>query len=209
MNNQDERFSRNQQKYFTLNYDNVSEKGLKKLTTALDTNKQPVAEVIASNTATKVNGAMLKKAVLILDGGQTVTLLVGPGGDITQTKLNSTVIPVDTSTLANYAKDLAKQVDANQLKFEKAMARKAAAAIKDTSDVKPAAKSMKQRIAEAQSALDTANSNLDAEKSRLSQAQTNAATSNSKIEQLKAQLNGLKAQESQLIDAIQAMGGAV
>lgn len=202
----DERFSQNKKRYFTLDFSNVTEAGLKDLITSFNKAKAKVVETIASNRKAKKDGLFQKRAQFIFENGQSVTVTVGEQGDIVQTKLNTTVIPVsDSGTIDAYAKDVVMTMDKNQVSFEKALARKAAAAIKDTSDVKPASRPLAARIAEVQSAISAANSNIDAEKLRLAAANNVLNKNNSELEALKTKLGSLKSEENGLVEAIRTL----
>lgn len=202
----DERFSQNKKRYFTLDFSNVTEAGLKDLITSFNKAKAKVVETIASNRKAKKDGLFQKRAQFIFENGQSVTVTVGEQGDIVQTKLNTTVIPVsDSGTIDAYAKDVVMTMDKNQVSFEKALARKAAAAIKDTSDVKPASRPLAARIAEVQSAISAANSNIDAEKLRLAAANNVLNKNSSELEALKTKLGSLKSEENGLVEAIRTL----
>ena len=202
----EERLRQNKKRYFTLDFSNVTEAGLKDLITSFNKAKAKVVETIASNRKAKKDGLFQKRAQFIFENGQSVTVTVGEQGDIVQTKLNTTVIPVsDSGTIDAYAKDVVMTMDKNQVSFEKALARKAAAAIKDTSDVKPASRPLAARIAEVQSAISAANSNIDAEKLRLAAANNVLNKNSSELEALKTKLGSLKSEENGLVEAIRTL----
>lgn len=205
-----ELFSKNGRRYMTLDYDNLTESGIKELTQAFAKEKEKVVEVIASNRKAKKDGQFQKKIQLIFENGQAITITVGEQGDIAQTKLNATVIPIQSApTVKAYARDVTIAMARNQLKFEKALARKAAAAIKDTSNVKPANRSLDARIQEAKVAVIAANSNLEAERKRLALAKDSASKATSELDRLKTKLSALKSEEDGLIKAIQDKGGDI
>lgn len=206
----DERFSKNKQKYFTLDYDNLTERGLRDLIKAFSIAGADIVEVVASDRAKRVNGEEQKTVQLIFDNGQSVTVVVGPLGDIAQTKLNSSIAPISQAkSAADYARDVVTAMERNQDKFDKALARKAASAIKDTSDVKPASRSLAARIKEAGEAVAAASNNLAAERKRLAVANVRVNETSSELDKLKSQLSALKSEENSLIEAITAKGGKV
>lgn len=206
----DERFSQNKKRYFTLDFDQVTEAGLKDLIQSFLKAKAKVVETVASNRKVKKDGHFQKKVQFIFENGQSITLIIGELGDVAQTKLNSTVIPVsDSGTMDAFTKDVASAMEKNQPKFEKALARKAAAAIKDTSDVKPASRPLTARIEEVNAAIKAVNDNLDAERKRLAKARDNVQSATSDLANLKTKLSALKSEESGLISAIEANGGKV
>ncbi|HDS1207885.1 TPA: hypothetical protein QDZ84_002912 [Shewanella algae] len=206
----DQLHSKNKQRYFTLDFEPLTEKGgLKPLLTAFNRISE-VAEVVSSNRAGRKDGMKQKTAQFIFINGQSVTITVSETGDVTQTKLNTVVIPVNAMrTVDAYAKEVCQKMEANQPKFDKALARKAAAAIKDASKVKPASKTLKQQLVEANEALVTANRNIDSERSRLETLKNDKAGADSEIEKLRLQLSALKTEENQIVEAIESLGGTV
>lgn len=206
----DQLHSKNKNRYFTLDFDPLTENGgLKPLLTAFNRISE-VAEVVSSNRVVRKDGMKQKTAQFIFINGQSVTVTVSETGDITQTKLNTAVIPVNSMrTVDAYAKEVGQKMDANQSKFDKALARKAAAAIKDASKVKPASKTIKQQLIEANEALVTANRNIASERSRLETFKVKKAGVDAEIEQLQLKLNALKGEENQLVEAIESLGGNI
>jgi vacuolar-type H+-ATPase subunit I/STV1 len=206
----DERFSQNKKRYFTVDFDNATERGLKPLIKAFEKAGAVIAETVADNTSKRQDGQLQKKAQFIFNNGQSIVVLIADTGDITQTKLNSTIVPVrDLSSIDNYARELANLMSNQQARFDKALARKAAAVIKDTSNVKPATRSFNARIVEAMQAVDSATSNLEAERKRLDQNRKASATNTSELEKLKMKLSALKSEENSLVEAILAKGGTI
>lgn len=204
----DQRYSKNNKVHVTLDFNNLTENGLTDLTAALKRSGQEVAEVIASNRKVRKDGILQKKVQLIFDCGQGVTITVAEAGDIIQTKLNSTIVPIsNVPTVTAYAKDLASKITNNQPRFDKALARKAAAVIKDTSDIKPASRSLSVRIVESQTALNAAKSNLAAETARLKAANDSITMHQANQNTAKSQLESLKTEEEQLILEIDEFEG--
>jgi hypothetical protein len=199
----DERFSQNNKRYFTLDYDNATETGLKPLIAAFKKAGDNIIEVVASNIKERKNGDLQKTAQFIFDNGQSVSIAIGELGDVAQTKLNSSIIPIsDSGTIDAYAQGVSMAMSKNQVKFEKALARKAAAAIKDTSKVKPASRSIGVRVMEAKQALSAATSNLDAERKRLAEVNLNKNKNSEELDRLKLQLSAAKSEENALAEQI-------
>ena len=206
----DERFSKNKKRYVTVDFSNVTPQGLKELVTAFNRTKQKVADVMASNRVSRKNGQKQKLATFVFENGQTVKITFTDEGDIALTKLNRTIIPVnDVSSVAAYTREVASAMKSNQAKFDKALARKASAVIKDTSSTKPASRSLVNRIAEAKEALATANSNLNESKKTLAAVSMKHSTSVNEKQELELKLNQLKAEENQLIERIEELGGEI
>jgi hypothetical protein len=204
----DELFSKNKQRYFTLDYDNATESGLKPLIAAFGKAGEKVVEVVASNMKKRTDGNFQKQAQFIFENGQSLVITIGELGDVALTKLNSTIIPIsDSGTINAYAKDVSNAMGKNQVKFEKALARKAAAAIKDVSNVKPASKSLAARVVEAQQAMSAATSNIEAESKRLAEANLLKNKNSEELDRLKSQLSAAKSEENSLADAISELEG--
>lgn len=206
----DERISQNKKQYFTVNFDQVTEAGLKDLIQSFMKAKAKVVEVVASNRKEKKDGQHQKRVQLIFSNGQSVRIAIGDQGDVIQTKLNNSIIPISSAATSDiYARDVVMAMEKNQPTFEKALARKAAAAIKDTSDVKPASRPLAARIEEVSAAIKAANDNLDVERKRLAKALDNVTASTNELESLKSTLTALKSEENQLVEAIKSGGGTV
>ncbi|EBF2947897.1 odaE, partial [Salmonella enterica] len=80
-------------KYATVDFDQINEKGLKSLITAINKTGTTVLEVESSNRATTKDGVKVKTAKLVLQDGQMLTIQVNDTGDISSVKLNGRVIP--------------------------------------------------------------------------------------------------------------------
>lgn len=203
----DERYSKNGAKYVTFDFANVTEKGLKKLITAFEKNDCVVANVDAANRTTKKDGLATKKAVFTFENGQSVTITLGDQGDVIETRLNATVLPVkDLSTVEKYAKEVAGKVAANQQRFDDSLAKKAKKVI-DTSDKKPASKTILGRIMEAKSAQTTAQENVNRLKSAIATAQNSKTDADSKLSALKKELDVERETTNRLIEEIEHLGG--
>ena len=185
-------------KYTIVDFDNVTEKGLKELITTLKHNKIIVDKVSASNKKLNRDGFDVKKAKLSLDNGQTVTIFAGEKGDLYQLVLNGKKIPLpNVNTLKAFAKDLAKLIEKSQPDFDAKQAAKIAK-VPNTSNDKPLTRSLQKRAAEATAHLDNLASTRQEAETALAttQAELVAATT---LEQRKmAELEQEKAETSQL-----------
>ncbi|MGL6122398.1 MAG: hypothetical protein ACRC1W_05120 [Shewanella sp.] len=204
----DERISKNKKRYFTLNYGNLTEQNLKELVQGFARSKIVVAETISSNRARKVNGELQKTAQFVFENGQSVTIAVGEQGDVLSTKLNAKVVPInDLSTITAYSKEVAALVVANEPRYEKVLARKAKAAIKDASSVKPASRSIATRIEEAKSTLAQAEKNLSAAKEEQELASTVKGMADGVAGGIAKEIEALRKVESKLMKEIEQLGG--
>ncbi|MCG7545421.1 hypothetical protein MHM93_14665 [Pseudoalteromonas sp. MM17-2] len=149
--------------YFTLDFYDLTEQGLRKLIRAFRSEGQNTTEFQEPSRAVRQDGQRIKAFKLFFDSGQSITVTVNETGDIVKTKLNSTVIPVDGKrSERDYAKDVANKIQRNQESFEKSLARKAARAIKNESNNRKASKTLMRRIEEAQEAHAAAKESLAA-----------------------------------------------
>ncbi|HCG7330464.1 hypothetical protein P3551_21140 [Vibrio parahaemolyticus] len=155
------RFAKDQShSYVVVDFDNVTENGLKKLINALKSAGVVVTDVEAPNRKIRKDGEQVKKAKFFFENGQSMTLFIGDSGDIFQMTLNATKQPIPSvKNERELAKEMARLMERNQSKFDKAIARKAANAVKDTSATKPASRSIAKRLEEANEAVATASGN--------------------------------------------------
>lgn len=79
-------------KYATVDFDQVNEKGLKSLIAAINKTGVTVIEVDSSNRATTKDGVKVKTAKLVLNDGQILAIQVNDTGDISSVKLNGKAI---------------------------------------------------------------------------------------------------------------------
>lgn len=208
--NNDDRISKGQSQYFSVDFSNITESGLKEFTDYFNRYSCKVVELIASNRAGRKNGEKQKKATFIFENGQAVTVWFNDEGHVFQVKLNSSIIPVTAQkTIGSFIKELIKVMTANQKKFDKAMARKAAAVIKDTSKVKTARKTFDQQLAEVNTALAAVNSNIRSNKTTINQLQLDNSAMNSNVDKLRLQYQALESEENSLIEQIEALGGEI
>lgn len=192
--------------YFTLDFSNITETGVKELTTSFNRSKAKVVEVIASNRAGKKNGEAQKKATFIFENGQAVTVWFNAGGNVFQTKLNSTIVPISNQkTVSAYCREIASLMVKNQEKFEKALARKAAGAIKNTSQVKTARKTIDQQINEAQEAFNSANEMLINNKKLITEQQDRYQTKKSELDILIQRNASLIKEEEELSELLETL----
>jgi hypothetical protein len=205
----DERYSQNKAEYFTLDFDNVTEVGLKKLITSFKKAGQVVAEVEATNRMVRKDRMATKKALLRFEGGQAITITLGDQGDVIETKLNTTIIPVQSlKTMDAYAKEVAAKVVAGQARWDNSLARKATKTVNpDESKKKPAGRTILARIIEAKAANAGARTNVATIEARISELQTAKATSTSELESQRNKLDLERATTNQLIQQIEALGG--
>lgn len=203
------RFAKDQShNYVVVDFDNVTEKGLKKLINALKTAGAAVTDIEAPNRKIRKDGEQVKKAKFFFENGQSMTLFIGDIGDIYQMTLNAAKQPIPSvNSESQLAKEMVRLMDRNQSKFNKATARKAAQAVKDTSNTKPASRSIAKRLKETNEAVTTANSNhqnalnaRDAAKISLEKSQNELAELEQTLSNELVETKDLEAQVEQFKD---------
>lgn len=203
----DERYSQNRATYFTLDFGNVTEKGLKQLIDAFRKAGQKVVSVEATNRTVKKDRLATKKFALRFENGQAVTCSVGDQGDIIETKLNATVLPVKAmDNMNSYAREVTQKMQANQARFDKSLARQTKAAV-DTSAKKPAGRTIQARLIEAGIANASASQDAELAKSKLAEAEAAGARSKTNIEDVRKRLDVERATTNELLKQIEAKGG--
>lgn len=136
-------------KYAMVDFDQVNEKGLKGLITAINKTGVKVLEVDSSNRATTKDGVKVKTAKIVLQDGQVLSIQVNDTGDISSVKLNGRAIPnaqsPDVKTLGAV---MGRAAMNNSQKFIKSLAAKAKR-VANPVEKKPAVKSSFQQLQEA------------------------------------------------------------
>ena len=205
----DERYSQNGAKYFTLDFDNVTERGLKKLVADFTKQGQKVAAIEATNRITRKDGLATKKAALRFENGQALTITLGDQGDIIETKLNATVLPVrELGTQLGYVKEVCAKMEANQARFDKSIANKTRRVV-DESSKKPAGRTIQARILEAKNASLDAQTNVSVAKNRITEAQKSIATRQSSLAKIQQALEAERNTKNDLIIQIEQKGGSI
>ncbi|UKA12804.1 hypothetical protein [Photobacterium damselae] len=176
--------------YVVADFNNVTEKGLKDLLTALKRAGTPVTSVEATNRKIKKDMVFVKKAKLNFEGGQSATLFVGQDGDIYQLVVNGKKTPLpNAKDIKQFAKGLSNIISSNQAAFDKSAAKKASkAAVANTSQSKPLTRSLKQRAEEAKNYLNSQIESKDELTSQLSTIETELSTVTDQEEAKKAEL---------------------
>lgn len=185
----DERYSKSGQSYALLSYDQLNEKGLKKLSDAFKRAGCPVAAIDADNRAKRKDGMPIKTFKMRFEDQQEIEVSVGQKGDIIQTKLNKKIIPTNqTAKLADYAKDVSNKVKAGAASFAKSLAKKTKAAT-DQSTRKPAAKPLLTQAREAQNYIANITQNIEILRGEVSDRETQKASLTGALQREKARLS--------------------
>ncbi|MCG3884178.1 hypothetical protein I3271_05710 [Photobacterium leiognathi] len=194
-------------KYTVVDFDNVTEKGLKELLTAIKRGGLEVESVEANNRKSKRDGFSVKKAKLNFDGGQSATLFVGEYGDMFQLVINGKKTPLpNANTLKAFAKGLVDLINRGQEAFDKSAAKKAAR-IPNTSNDKPISRSLKKRADEAAKYISTLNANKQNASDALTAIQSQKANVDSLEQQKMAELEREKAETAELKEQLSELKG--
>lgn len=205
----DERFSQNRARYFTLDFDNVTERGLKALIDGFRKAGQKVANVEATNRVVKKDRLSTKKATLRFENGQSITLTVGDQGDVIETKLNAAIVPIKAmDAITGYTREVSAALVANQSRFDKSLAQKTKR-VTDGSSTKPAGRTIQARLLEAKMANATASNNASLAKTRLAELESQSAVSSTRLAELQQKLEVERTTTNDLIQQIEAKGGTV
>ncbi|EGR1298386.1 hypothetical protein RDG75_004145 [Vibrio alginolyticus] len=191
--------SRQSQGYVVVDFNDVTERGLKSLITELKRAGEPVNDVQADNKARRKDMQQVKQAKFYFENGQSMTLFIGSEGDVYQLQLNSTKQPLpDATSDRELARDMANMLKRNQAKFDKQLARKANKAIKDTSNSKPLTRSVSKRLEEAKSSISALQENQQAVVTSLNEASQKSASMDEEIARLSETLAAEKTETQEL-----------
>ncbi|KAB2116665.1 hypothetical protein [Vibrio alginolyticus] len=191
--------SRQSQGYVVVDFNDVTERGLKSLITELERAGEPVNDVQADNKARRKDMQQVKQAKFYFENGQSMTLFIGSEGDVYQLQLNSTKQPLpDATSDRELARDMASMLKRNQAKFDKQLARKANKAIKDTSNSKPLTRSVSKRLEEAKSSISALQENQQAVVTSLNAASQQSASMDEEIARLSETLAAEKTETQEL-----------
>ncbi|HAT7594745.1 odaE [Citrobacter freundii] len=197
--------SKNGKKYAQVNFDQVTEKGLKPFLDALKKAGLTVENVAASNRVTKKNGLNVKTATLRFEDGQELQTEINDSGDFSGFKLNGKPIPaVRADTLSKIADSLATTVKQNAKKFSESLARKAKRVI-DISGTKPAVKSNVQRLKEAKDRRDKLNKNVQTLQETVNTATKQKSDLTQRVQDAQTRLTTAKAITAQLEDQLKKL----
>ncbi|EOX4795154.1 hypothetical protein ACI2RL_002913 [Vibrio alginolyticus] len=191
--------SRQSQGYVVVDFNDVTERGLKSLITELKRAGESVNDVQADNKARRKDMQQVKQAKFYFENGQSMTLFIGSEGDVYQLQLNSTKQPLpDATSDRELARDMANMLKRNQAKFDKQLARKANKAIKDTSNSKPLTRSVSKRLEEAKSSISALQENQQAVVTSLNAASQKSASMDEEIARLSETLAAEKTETQEL-----------
>ncbi|EAT3775326.1 odaE [Salmonella enterica] len=185
-------------KYATVDFDQVNEKGLKSLIAAINKTGATVLEVDSSNRATTKDGVKVKTAKLVLQDGQLLSIQVNDTGDISSVKLNGRVIPnaqsPDVKTLGAV---MGRAAQNNAVKFRKSLAAKAKR-VTNPVDKKPAVKSSFQQLQEAKDRNAQLTQNYRSIQNQVAVSQQAITDLRGRMDKETARLNNARAKNTEL-----------
>ncbi|MCK8586574.1 hypothetical protein [Yersinia ruckeri] len=202
--------SQNGKKYTLLNYDQLNEKGLKKLTVALNSTTCKIVKLEPAGTARKQDGINTKTFTLHAEDGQKMAIQVNDTSDISSVKLNGKPTPLKApSSIPDLARQIAAAFKASAPAFARSLAKKLAKVTRDEmKKIKsPAIKSNAQRLQEAKNKADNFQSDIIHLNSKISQRQGLQSKVESELENTRTSLQSEQATTRQLKDEIAQLDG--
>lgn len=185
-------------KYATVDFDQVNEKGLKGLVAAINKTGATVLEVDSSNRATTKDGIKVKTAKLILQDGQVLAIQVNDTGDISSVKLNGHVIPnAQSADIKSLGGVMGRAAQNNTLKFRKSLAAKAKR-VANPVEKKPAVKSSFQQLQEAKDRNAQVTANYRSIQNQVVVNQQTITDLRARMDKETARLNNAKAKNTEL-----------
>ncbi|WP_426575341.1 hypothetical protein ACP179_01025 (plasmid) [Xenorhabdus stockiae] len=197
--------SQNGKKYTVLDYDQLNEKGLKKLTTTLASADCKIVKLEGADTARKKDGIPTKTFSLHTEDGQEMAIQVNNTGDISAVKLNGKVIPFTSPrNIIDLARQIATAFKAAAPAFASSLAKKLANANRDDAKKNraPAVKSNAQRLQEAKDKASNVEADIATLNNTLSQRQDTLSKAESALESTRTALNSEQATTRQLKEEI-------
>lgn len=199
-------YSRNNEVYHVLDFDNVNEKGLQALSKAFTQKGDEVTAVSATNRAKRVDGLPVKTADLFFLNGQKAQIRIGEQGDIISVKLNSKVIPFSAKSESDFVSSLSDSMKRNQPAFNKSLVKKAAKLDGGTAQKRPASRSQATRIKEIDDLIAEAEKNLQEAKARLAELESQRSDLRDSINQLKDKIVAMDKTIAELNAEAQRLG---
>jgi len=197
--------SKNGQKYTLLNYDQLNEKGLKKLTTALAATNCKIVKLDPAGTARKQDGINTKTFTLHSEDGQKMAIQVNDTGDISSVKLNSKPTPFKSpSSIPDLARQIAAAFKTSAPAFARSLAKKLSKVTRDEAkkNKAPAVKSNAQRLQEAKSKADSFETAITQLNAKISQRQGLQSKVQTELENTRTSLESEQATTRQLKEEI-------
>ena len=188
----------NKQQYAVLNFEQINEKGLKPLITAINKAGPDVASVDSTNKATKKDGIPVKTVSLHLEDQQEIVLQVNDTGDVSGFTLNGKKMPLPhAKTVAAMGQIIGRAAEQAAPAFAKSLAKKVAGVTKKLT-ARPQVKSNVQRLSEAKEAAASNNAKVETLNKTIAEEQTRQAGVRSQLDQEKARLETERAISRQL-----------
>lgn len=192
--------------YVLLNYDELNEKGLSRLTKEIAKSGYEIAKVVPAGKGRKKDGIMTRTFSLVGTDEQVMDIQVNDTGDISGIKLNGKVVPFKpVKSISALGKSLADLFNRGASAFQKSLARKMARAAKSQGGgekKRTGVKSNAQQLAEAKASRDAIREDIEQANAKIALTQENANKATKEAESIKAELNHEVAQTRQLKEEI-------
>ncbi|HCR0386843.1 TPA: odaE [Enterobacter kobei] len=199
--------SKNNQQYAVLNFEQINEKGLKSLITAINKAGPDVASVESTNKATKKDGIAVKSVTLNLEDQQKVELQVNDTGDVSGFTLNGKKMPLPhAKTVAAMGQIIGRAAEQTAPAFAKSLAKKVASTTRKLT-TRPKVKSNVQRLADTKKLTAEKQSQIETLRKTIGEEQTRQAGVRSQLDQEKARLESERALTRQLKTQIANLEG--
>lgn len=202
--------------YHILDFQNLNDKGLAGLVTALKQAGTEIAEVIPAGPARKKDGVAMKQFSLVDMAGQTMTFNVIESGDVSGVTLNGKVFPeTHPTSLKDFAGKIAAGFEKTEESFIASLARKVAKQARIDTDNeqkknnKTAVKTQGQRLVEATEKLKSAQNALKDLNDTVTTRQAAQSDILKQLAEVRSQLQIEVTTTSRLKYQIKALQGAV
>ncbi len=174
-----------------LDFDRMTESGLKPLIKKFESHKLKVVSVDANNRAKRESGFLVKTAVLEFESGQKVTVRVKADGTVFQVKINARVLPirhVDNMKLAII--EIVDALNDNEKSFAKARERRELAKKLNIDRPEPIRTTRKENIEKTEARI----AELEAERDSIQEKIDNSSLTdkNNQLGELTAELETLQ-----------------
>lgn len=192
--------------YHILNFDNLNDKGLKPLLTAIKSAGGDVVKLEPAGTARKKDGVQMKQFSLINADGQVITVNVTESGDVSGATLNGKNYPaLSPTSLGDMAQRIVSAFKANESTYANSLAKKLARAAQTDVDkaTRAGVKSNAQRLKEAKGKVSTMQGNIDTLNAMITTQQTRLDNVRTTKEGGTSTLNAEAAKQAQLQSEIQ------
>jgi uncharacterized protein (DUF3084 family) len=189
-----------------LNFDRMTESGLKPLTKKLEGHGLKITDIKATNRPKRESGFLTKAAMFEFDTGQKLMVRVKADGTVFQVKLNNRVIPIrHVDDMGKAVKEIVDAVQDNARAFVKARERRLAKKKLQIDKPAPIRTTRKEKIEQQEAALKELQSEADGIQERISATTTTLSEKTGRVEELQAELQTLQERGTTLEQQLKEM----